>query len=85
MNGKGDVRRPLSISHHKFNDNWDMIFRKEELCEYSGLSSVSSYSTPAPEYIALLTSGLFWELHPTLTGIWNQDKDSWNSSKQLTE
>lgn len=28
-------------------------------------------------YLRLLFSGMFWEFHPELTGIWETDKDAW--------
>ena len=27
-NGKGDKKRPLSVSYQKYSDNWDRIFKK---------------------------------------------------------
>jgi hypothetical protein len=30
--------------------------------------------TPKQEYERLLTSGMFWEFYPDLTGDWNKDK-----------
>ena len=85
MNGKGDKPRPLSVTQNKFSDNWDLIFAKKEICEYSGLLSTASYDSIDPTYIILLKSGLFWELHPTLSGIWDQDKDIWNANKTLQQ
>lgn len=32
--GKGDSYRPYNID--KFNSNWDLIFRKEDKCEFCG-------------------------------------------------
>lgn len=85
MNGKGDTPRPLSITQNKFSDNWELIFGEKEICEYSGLSSTASYASTDPTYITLLNSGLFWEFHPTLSGIWDQDKDIWNTNKILQQ
>lgn len=31
--GKGSRARPLSVSKETFNDNWDKIFKKEEVKE----------------------------------------------------
>ena len=28
-NGKGDKRRPMSISHNKYYENWNKIFKKK--------------------------------------------------------
>jgi len=28
--GKGDKRRPLSVSREQYENNWDMIFRKNK-------------------------------------------------------
>jgi hypothetical protein len=28
-------------------------------------------------YTKLLKSGMFWELYPQLTGVWEEDKDFW--------
>jgi hypothetical protein len=36
-NGKGDKQRPLSVDQETFSNNWDRAFRKNEICEYSGL------------------------------------------------
>ena len=30
MNGKGDKRRPSSVSKEQFEDNWDRIFRSDK-------------------------------------------------------
>ncbi len=61
-----------------------------KVCEYSGLRSVQGYSLedivvsdePAEswmdeyknDYQRLVTSGMFWEFHPTWTGEWEKDK-----------
>lgn len=29
------------------------------------------------EYMSVLSSGMFWEWYPKLTGIWAQDKEQW--------
>ena len=29
-NGKGDKRRPMSISNEKYYENWNKIFKKKE-------------------------------------------------------
>jgi hypothetical protein len=29
------------------------------------------------DYIKLLNSGMFWEFHPELTGVWEKDKEEW--------
>jgi hypothetical protein len=47
MNGKGDAPRPLSVNRETFEDNWDLIFKKEtqeKICEYSGLPNMESYN-----------------------------------------
>ena len=32
MNGKGDKRRPMTVQHELFADNWDMTFgRKQQM------------------------------------------------------
>lgn len=49
MNGKGDSPRPLSVTQNKFSDNWELIFGKKEICEYSGLLPVSGYDSPQHE------------------------------------
>ncbi len=28
--GKGDKRRPMTISHTKYGENWDKIFKKKK-------------------------------------------------------
>lgn len=30
-NGKGSRARPLSVSKEKFNENWDNIFKKQDV------------------------------------------------------
>lgn len=60
-----------------------------EVCEYSGLRPVEGYldaleAVDVPvsswmdqykkDYQALVTSGMFWEFHPTWTGDWEKDK-----------
>jgi hypothetical protein len=77
-NGKGDTPRPLSVDHATFASNWDRIFKSNDTCEYSGLLNTASYEdVPPQEYTNLLTSGMFWEVRPDLTGMWSQDKDLW--------
>jgi hypothetical protein len=49
MNGKGDTPRPLSVNRKTFENNWDLIFKKEtqeKICEYSGLPNMESYNAP---------------------------------------
>jgi len=81
QNGKGSAPRPLSVSNNVYKTNWERIFNnKTEICEYSGLRSVSSYedSTPVDEtYQAMIKSGMFWELFPHLSGTWEIDKEHW--------
>jgi hypothetical protein len=31
--GKGDLRRPLTVSEEKFNESWDLIFNKSKVKE----------------------------------------------------
>lgn len=75
-NGKGSKPRPLSVDQQTFADNWDRVFN-DTLCEYSGLPNTSSYESPPTEYTQLVKSGMFWEVHPGLTGSWQYDKLAW--------
>ena len=34
------------------------------------------------DYLTLLNSGMFWELHPELTGIWSKDNELINGSDE---
>ena len=76
-NGKGHSPRPFSVDQETYANNWDRIFRKSDICEYSGLPNTSSYDSPPIEYMQMLKSGMFWELYPELTGSWEYDKISW--------
>ncbi len=82
-NGKGDAPRPFSVDQETYKSNYDRIFgNKDTPCEYSGLPSTQSYSDPREEYLALLTSGMFFELFPSLSGNWEEDKLRWDSVKK---
>ena len=51
-NGKGDTPRPFSVDQETYKSNYDRIFgKKDDMCEYSGLPSASSYVTPLPDNI----------------------------------
>lgn len=40
----------------------------------------NSYTNEAKmEYTSVLTSGMFWEFYPELTGVWDQDKNQWQT------
>lgn len=76
-NGKGDTPRPISVDRKTFEDNWNRAFKSEPICEYSGLPPVASYNDPPVEYNQALSSGMFFELYPGLSGVWNEDKSRW--------
>ena len=48
--GKGDKRRPLVIPEEQFNNNWDAIFKKQELemepIPFAGMVDTQEYITP---------------------------------------
>jgi hypothetical protein len=51
-NGKGDTPRPFSVDQETYKSNYDRIFgKKDDMCEYSGLPSASSYVTVLPDDI----------------------------------
>jgi hypothetical protein len=87
MNGKGDTPRPLSVDTQTYHDNWDRIFgNNQSTCEYSGLANTATYeykkvSTPDPEYVKELQSGMFCEWYPDLSGTWETDKLRWTLIK----
>jgi hypothetical protein len=64
-NGKGDTPRPFSVDQETFSNNWDRIFKKSQ--------------DPDPTYVKVLESGIFWELFPELTGMWEEDKQLWST------
>lgn len=37
------------------------------------------------QYTKLLHSGMFWELHPELTGVWEKDQEGWISIQRDLE
>lgn len=50
--GKGDTPRPLSVNTEIFKSNWEQTFgNADDMCEYSGLPSTSSYAAPLPDGI----------------------------------
>lgn len=71
--GKGDTPRPFSVDQETFESNWERTFKKELDRELSLPEKHRFYA----EYVQLLQSGRFQELHPELTGTWDLDKDSW--------
>ena len=87
MNGKGDTPRPLSVDTQTYHNNWDRIFgTNQSTCEYSGLANTATYenkkgSTPDPDYIKELQTGMFFEWYPELSGIWETDKLRWTLIK----
>lgn len=50
---------------------------KESLDEYFELEQRNFEDQARVEYRQLLNSGMFWELYPTLTGNWKEDKFKW--------
>jgi hypothetical protein len=62
QNGKGSNRRPTAVPRETFHANWDKIFANRE---------------PPIEYTNLLRSGMFFELYPQLSGMWELDKPLW--------
>jgi hypothetical protein len=50
--GKGDTPRPFSVDQETYKINYDRIFgNTDDMCEYSGLPSTSSYAAPLPDGI----------------------------------
>lgn len=51
--GKGSRSRPLSVSKDKFNENWDRIFKKQDVKEEPKEEVISnthdSHATPKNE------------------------------------
>lgn len=45
-NGKGSRARPLSVSKEKFNENWDNIFKKQNVKETPKEEIISNTHDP---------------------------------------
>lgn len=50
--GKGDTPRPFSVDQETYKRNYNRIFgNTDDMCEYSGLPSTSSYAASLPDSI----------------------------------
>lgn len=74
QNGKGGAPRPLSVDQKTFENNWERTFSKNQLDRDLSMSEKHQFYA---EYNELLKSGMFYELHPNLTGNWEADKEHW--------
>lgn len=79
QNGKGDKPRPLSIAFNKFTENLERTLNVPTRYNISDMKDDRIELEVFEGYLKLLSSGMFFELHPELTGDWKTDKLVWYS------
>ena len=72
-NGKGYTPRPFSVDQKTYETNWANTFKQTS----DRLLSLSEKYALHAEYVQQVESGMFWEMHPELTGTWEVDKEQW--------